>query len=83
MSFLSIFLDRFDWLAIGLAAFIVGGLLLAFFCYFRTAFKRGGWKNVKRWAWIALGAFTLFAIEQILQNRAIDSFKKSLSDLFK
>ena len=75
--------DSLDWAAFGLLAFIFGGLLVAFLLYFRTAFKLGGWKNVKRWAWIALSALTLFAIERILQNWSIDSFKRSITDLIK
>ena len=76
-------LIRLTGLLVGLLAFIFGGLLLAFFLYFRTAFKVSGWKNVKQSAWIALGALTLFFIERILQNLAIDSLKKSIGDLFK
>ena len=45
---LFILLDSLDWLAIGLSAFILGGLLPAFILYFRTAFKQGGGKKVRR-----------------------------------
>src|SRR5467141_4165383 len=41
-------INRIDWLAIGLVSLILGGLLLAFFLYLRTAYKQGGWKNVRR-----------------------------------
>jgi hypothetical protein len=58
--FCSIALDPIDWIAIGFVVFLLGGLLLAFFLYFRTAFKEGGWKNVRRYAWIALGALAIF-----------------------
>ena len=43
-----ILLDTAVWLAIGLIVFLLGGVLLAFFLYFCTAFKAGGWANVKR-----------------------------------
>jgi hypothetical protein len=45
--------DPIDLIAIGFVVFLMAGLLLAFFLYFRTAFKGGGWKNVKFSAWIA------------------------------
>jgi len=70
-------------MAIGLFGFILGGLLLAFFLYFRTAFRAGGWKNIKRSAWIAFGALALFVIERIIQNQEIDSIKKFVGRIFR
>jgi hypothetical protein len=81
--FCSLTLDPIDWIAIGFVVFLLGGLLLAFFLYFRTAFKEGGWKNVRRYAWIAFGALAIFVIERIIQNREIDSLKKFVDSLFK
>ena len=72
-----------DLIAIGFVVFLIGGLLLAFFFYFRTAFKGGGWRNVKRSAWVALGALAIFFIERIIQNHEIDSLKKLFDNLFK
>jgi hypothetical protein len=76
-------LDPTDWIAISFVVFLLGGLLLAFFLYFRTAFKGGGWRNVKRSAWIALGALSIFCIERIIQNHEINSLKKFVDSLFK
>jgi hypothetical protein len=53
----SIVLDPFDWIAICFVVVMLGGLLLALFLYFRTAFKAGGWRNVRNSAWIALVAW--------------------------
>jgi hypothetical protein len=72
-----------DWMAIGLVVLLLGGLLLAFFLYFRTAFKEGGWKNVKRAAWVASGALAIFFMERIIQNHEIASLKKFVNGLFK
>ena len=47
-------MDRYTWLAVGLLLFIFGGILLAFFLYLRTAYKQGGWKNVRRAFFIAV-----------------------------
>ena len=80
--FCSIALDPIDWIAIGFVVFLLGGLLLAFFLYFRTAFKEGGWKNVRLYAWIALGALAIFFIERIIQNQEIASLKKFVNSLF-
>ena len=81
--FCVILFDTIDWLAVGLVAFLLGGLLLAFFLYFRTAFKAGGWKNVKRSAWIAFGALTVFVIERIIQNQELGSLKRIVGRIFK
>ena len=78
-----ILIDTIDWLAFGLIGFLLGGLLLAFFLYFRTAFKAGGWKNVKRSAWIAFGALTLFFIKRIIANQELDSLKQIVGRIFR
>ena len=84
LRFLSmIALDPIDWVAIGFVVLLLGGLLLAFFLYFRTAFKEGGWKNVKYAAWVALVALTIFFIKRMIQNHEINSLKKFIDDLFK
>ena len=56
---------------------------LALFLYFRTAFKAGGWRNVRNSARIALIALVLFFIERIVQNREIVSLKNFVNSLFK
>ncbi len=81
--FSSVALEPIDWAAICLAFVIVGGILLAFFLYFRTAFKVGGWKNVRNSAWIALVAFVLFVIERLHQNREINELKQFVNGFFK
>jgi hypothetical protein len=81
--FCSIALEPIDWIAIGFVAFLLGGLVLTFFLYFRTAFKGGGWKNVKRSAWTTLGALAVFFIERIIQNHEIDSLRKFFDNLYK
>ena len=79
----SIALEPIDWIAIGLAAFIVGGLLVALVLYLRTAFKDGGWKNVKRAAWIAVVTLSVFAIFRIAQNQELAALKNFIDRLFK
>jgi hypothetical protein len=61
-----ILIDPIDWIAIGLFVFIWAGSFPPSSC---TACKVGGWKNVNRSAWIAIGALTLFIIERIIQNQ--------------
>jgi hypothetical protein len=80
--FAAIALDPIDWVAIGFVFFLLGGLLLAFFLYFRTAFKEGGWKNVRYAARIALVVLLLFFIARILKNREISSLKEFINSLF-
>jgi len=79
----SIVLDPIDWIAICFVVVMLGGLLLALFLYFRTAFKAGGWRNARNSAWIALIALVLFFIERIVQNREIVSLKNFVNSLFK
>jgi small-conductance mechanosensitive channel len=74
-------LDPIDWAAIGLVVLLLGGFLLAFLLYFRTAFKQGGWKNVRRSAWFALVALTGFVIERVLENHRIASLKSFIQHL--
>ena len=76
-------LDPIDWMAIGLVVSLLGGLLLAFFLYFRTAFKEGGWKNVKRAAWIAFVVLAIFVLDSLSHNYEIGSLKKFVNGLFK
>ena len=76
-------LDPIDWAAIGLVVLLLGGFLLAFLLYFRTAFKQGGWKNVRRSAWVALVVLTYFVIERVLQNHRIASLKSFIQHLGK
>jgi DMSO reductase anchor subunit len=76
-------MDRYTWLAVGLLLFILGGILLAFFLYLRTAYKQGGWKNVRRDFLIAVIALTAWALVRVIENRQIESFKKTVESWFK
>ena len=76
-------MDRYTWLAVGLLLFIFGGILLAFFLYLRTAYKQGGWKNVRRDFLIAVMVLAAWALERVIENHQIQSLKKAVEHWFK
>jgi hypothetical protein len=76
-------MDRYTWLAVGLLLFIFGGILLALFLYLRTAYKQGGWKNVRRDFLIAVIVFAAWALERVIENHQIQSLKKAVESWFK
>ncbi len=76
-------MDRYTWLAVGLLLFILGGILLAFFLYLRTAYKQGGWKNVRRDFLIAVIVFAAWALIRVIENHQIESLKKAVDRWFK
>jgi len=61
-------MERLDWIAFGLLAFIFGGFLLAFLLYVRTAYKSGGWNRVRSASYTAVVAIALFVLESIRGN---------------
>ena len=76
-------IDQIDWLAIGLVSLILGGLLLALFLYLRTAYKQGGWKNVRRAFLIAVIVLAAWVVVRVIENQQIESLKKAVERLFK
>jgi uncharacterized membrane protein len=76
-------IDQIDWLAIGLVSLILGGLLLALFLYLRTAYKQGGWKNVRRDFFIAVFVLAAWVVVRVIQNHQIESLKKAVERWFK
>jgi heme/copper-type cytochrome/quinol oxidase subunit 4 len=76
-------IDRIDWLAIGLVSLILGGILLAFFLYLGTAYKHGGWKNVRRAFVIAVIVLAAWALVRVIENQQIESLKKAVERWFK
>jgi hypothetical protein len=76
-------MDRYTWLAVGLLLFIFGGILLAFSLYLRTAYKRGGWKNVRRDFLIAVIVLAAWTLERVIENHQIQVIKKAVDHWFK
>ncbi len=76
-------MDRYAWLAAGLLLLIFGGILLAFFLYLRTAYKQGGWKNVRCAFFIAVIVLATWALERVIENHQIEAPKKTVESWFK
>jgi hypothetical protein len=76
-------MNSLDWIAFGLLAFLLGGILLAFLLYLRTAYKSGGWKRVRRDFIVAIVALLLFVLIRIFENQEMDSIKEVVGRWFK
>jgi high-affinity Fe2+/Pb2+ permease len=68
-----------DWLAIGLLLGLVGAGLVAFFLYLRTAYRRGGWGDVKTSFIIAIVALVLFFVVRLAENADLQSMKDAVN----
>ena len=76
-------MTRLDWIAMTGAVVLVGAFLLAFFLYLRTAYKRGGWSEVK-WG-VVLGVVSLIGlyIVRTSQNDELNRLKEGVSRITK
>jgi len=72
-----------DWIADGFLLAIVGGIMLAFWLYLRTAYKLGGWPRVRRDFGVAIVAILVFFLERILENASISNLEQTVRDLLK
>jgi len=57
-----------DWIAFGLMAFIVGGLLVALVFYLRSAYRKGGWQRLGRDLGILIAVLALWAVKAALRQ---------------
>jgi hypothetical protein len=74
-------MSNLDKIAVAFAVLVVGGLLLAFFLYLRSSYRRGGWKRVGTDFVIAL--FALFALYVIrsMDTAGFDSLKEAMNQV--
>ena len=64
-----------DWAALLLIVFIGGGIVLAFFLYLRTAYRKGGWRQVRTSLLLAIIALVALYIIRVAQNSELQVFK--------
>jgi high-affinity Fe2+/Pb2+ permease len=72
-------MSTLDWLGVGLLLGLVGAVLVAFFLYLRTAYRRGGWRDVKTSFIIAIVALVLFYVVRVAENADLQTMKDAVN----
>jgi hypothetical protein len=72
-------MTRTDWLGMGLLLSLAAALVIAFFLYLRTAYREGGWKNVKTSALIAVGTLIVFYVVRVAENSDLEILKEAVN----
>ena len=67
------------WLGFGLLLGLVVAVLVAFFLYLRTAYRRGGWRDVKTSFIIAIVALVLFYVVRVAENADLQTMKDAVN----
>jgi len=68
-----------EWLGFGLLLGLVVAVLVAFFLYLRTAYRRGGWRDVKTSFIIAIVALVLFYVVRVAENADLQTMKDAVN----
>ena len=68
-----------EWLGFGLLLGLVVAVLAAFFLYLRTAYRRGGWRDVKTSFIIAIVALVLFYVVRVAENADLQTMKDAVN----
>jgi high-affinity Fe2+/Pb2+ permease len=68
-----------EWLGFGLLLGLVVAVLIAFFHYLRTAYRRGGWRDVKTSFIIAIVALVLFYVVRVSENADLQTMKDAVN----
>ena len=68
-------MSTLNGLALGLVLGLVVALAGAFFLYLRTAYGRGGWRDVKESFIVAIVALVLFCVVRLAQNSDLQLLK--------
>jgi RsiW-degrading membrane proteinase PrsW (M82 family) len=68
-----------DWLALAFLLSLAVALLVAFFLYLRTAYRKGGWNEVKISFLIASGAIAAWYIVRVAENSHLEMLKEAVN----
>ncbi len=74
-------MSRLDWMAVGLMLSLLLAFVTAFFLYLRTAYRKGGWKEVKVSFIIAVVALVAFYVTRLAQNSELQLLKDGVDRL--
>jgi hypothetical protein len=68
-------MNRLDWIAVGLMLALLTAFVVAFFLYLRTAYRMGGWKEVRVSFVMAIVLLIAFYIVRVAENSELDLLK--------
>ena len=73
--------DTVDLLTAALLLCLLVAVVVAFYLYLRTAYRKGGWKEVRISFFIAIGALVgLYLVRQV-ENSDLDALKEAVNRL--
>jgi len=72
-------MTSFDWFAMAFLLSLAVALLIAFFLYLGTAYRNGGWREVKISFFIAIGAIAGLYIIRAAENSDLEILKEALN----
>jgi len=72
-------LSRLDWITMILLLSFVVGLVLAFFLYLRTAYRKGGWQLVKMDFLVAMIALGTLYLLRAAENSDLSLLKEAVN----
>jgi len=73
--------DALDWAVVGLMLFIGGGIILAFALYLRTAYRKGGWRQVRTSFILAVVALVALYLVRTAENFDVQSLKDAVNHI--
>jgi hypothetical protein len=76
-------MSRLDWFAMAFLLLLVAALVIAFFLYLRTAYREGGWRQVRLSLFTAAVALAGFYILRTAQNSELGPLKDAVNHLTK
>jgi len=74
-------MSRLEWMAVGLMLALLLPFVTAFFLYLRTAYRKGGWKEVKVSFIISVVALVAFYVTRLAQNSELQLLKHGVDRL--
>ena len=72
-------MSTWEWLGFGLLLGLAVAVLVAFFLYLRTAYRRGGWHDVKTSFIIAIVALVLLYVVRLAENADLQTMKDAVN----
>lgn len=72
-------MSRLDWFGLGPMLSLVAAFVGAFFLYLRTAYRKGGWPEVRVSFVIAIIALVAFYVVRVAQNSELQLLKDAVS----
>jgi len=72
-------MSSFEWFGLSLLLSLAVALLVAFFLYLRTAYRKGGWKEVRISFLIAIGALVGLYLIRVAENSDLEALKEAVN----